>query len=70
LIIHGDPPPARLLLDLAGVEFMDSIGLAVLLTARQRATDAGCRFLVSSTSPAIAKLFEMTGLTGVLMQAE
>jgi anti-anti-sigma factor len=60
------PPPTRLRLDLRDVGFMDTTGVAVLLKARRRAHDLGCRFSVVSTSPAIARLFEITGLAGLL----
>jgi anti-anti-sigma factor len=60
------PPPTRLRLDLREVGFMDTTGVAVLLTARRRAHELGCRFSVISTSPAIARLFEITGLAGLL----
>jgi len=38
----------------------------VLLTARRRALELGCRFGVSSASPTITRLFEITGLAGLL----
>jgi anti-sigma B factor antagonist len=60
------PPPVRLRVDLAAVNFMDTTGVAVLLKARRRAQESGCRFAVSSTSPAIARLFDITGLAGLL----
>ena len=43
-------------------------GVAVLLKARRRALEVGCRFMVSSTSPTIARLFEITGLAGLLTE--
>ncbi len=60
------PPPDRVLVELAEVEFMDTSGVAILLTARRRAADIGCRFAVTSTSPTIARLFEITGLQSIL----
>ena len=64
--LDHDPPPARLRIDLEQVTFMDTIGIAVLLKARRRALEAGARFSVISTSPAIGRLFEITGLTSLL----
>jgi anti-anti-sigma factor len=61
-----EPPPARLRIDLAQVNFMDTSGVAVLLKARRRALEVGARFSVSSTSPAIKRLLEITGLTALL----
>jgi anti-anti-sigma factor len=62
------PPPVRLRIDLADVAFMDTTGVAVLLKARRRALELDCRFVVSSTSPTIARLFEITGLAGLLAE--
>jgi anti-sigma B factor antagonist len=61
-----DRSPARLRIDLAEVPFMDTTGVAVLLKARRRALEQGCRYSVSSASPALTRLFEITGLAGLL----
>jgi anti-anti-sigma factor len=61
-----DGEPRRLRIDLSGVPFMDTTGVAVLLKARRRALEQGCRFSVSSASPALTRLFEITGLAGLL----
>jgi anti-anti-sigma factor len=60
------PPPALLRLELGALEFMDSSGLAILLSARRRAATLGCEMTVTSTSPTIARLFELKGLIGLL----
>src|SRR4051794_25500515 len=60
-LLEREPPPARLCIELEGVSFMDTSGVAVLLTARRRALERGCRFGVSSASPTISRLFEITG---------
>jgi len=65
-VLDREPPPARLRLDLSGVSFMDTSGVAVLLKARRRALEHGCRFSVSSSSPTITRLLEVTGLTEML----
>ena len=61
-----DGSPARLRIDLSDVPFMDTTGVAVLLKARRRALEQDCRFAVSSASPALTRLFEITGLAGLL----
>ena len=61
-----DLGPSRLRLDLSGVSFMDTSGVAVLLKARRRALERDCRFSVSSSSPTITRLLEVTGLTELL----
>jgi anti-anti-sigma factor len=60
--------PTRLRLDLTEVDFMDTSGVAVLLKARRRALELGCRLTVSSSSPTITRLLEITGLTALLTE--
>ena len=66
IALDRQPPPARLRIDLAGVAFMDTTGVAVLLKARRRALEVGARFSVSSASPTIERLLEITGLALLL----
>lgn len=54
--------PGRLLLDLDGVTFMDSSGLAVLVHAQHAAEQHGYRLTVRYSSPQVARLFELTGM--------
>ena len=68
IVLDHVPPPERLCLDLADVSFMDTTGVAVLLKGRRRALELGSRFVVSSTSPTITRLFEITGLAGLLTE--
>ena len=69
LILSRSPPPATVRVDLGDVTFMDSIGVAVLLSARRAAESVGCCLLVTSASPMIARLFGITGLTDLLMDS-
>lgn len=55
-------PPQRLVFDLAGLRFMDSAGIAVLLSAAERVPSVRLR----SPSPAVCRVIEMTGLTEIL----
>lgn len=64
IVLEGAPDWLRL--DLREVVFMDTSGVAVLIKARRRALEAGCRFSVKSASPAIARLLEITGLASLL----
>ncbi|MDA0184758.1 STAS domain-containing protein [Solirubrobacter phytolaccae] len=66
LDIALDAGPQWLRLDLREVIFMDTSGVAVLIKARRRALEAGCRFSVKSASPAIQRLLEITGLASLL----
>ena len=68
IVLDRVPPPRRLHLELADVIFMDTTGIAVLLKGRRRALEVGCQFVVTTTSPAIGRLFEITGLAGLLTE--
>jgi anti-anti-sigma factor len=52
----------HLVLDLAGVTFMDSTGLQVLLTIMRRAELAGGSMAVAGASRTVRKLLSLTGL--------
>ncbi len=58
--------PAKLIFDLAGVRFMDSSGLGVLLSAANKATSVEVR----TPSLAVRRLIELSGLTNLLRIAE
>ena len=66
--LDHDPHPARLRIDLAQVNFMDTTGVAVLLKARRHALETGARFSVISTSPTIKRLLEITGLASLMAE--
>jgi anti-sigma B factor antagonist len=55
-------PPARLIFDLAGLRFMDSAGIAVLVRAATEVETVQIR----DPSPIVRRIIEVTGLTGVL----
>lgn len=52
----------HLVLDLAGVGFMDSTGLKVLLTIRRRAELSGGSFALAGASRSVRKILSLTGL--------
>ena len=52
--------------DLTGVTFMDSSGIAVLLRAHKRATDNGTELRVANAAPNVLKVFEVTQVNRVL----
>ncbi|MER7278509.1 STAS domain-containing protein [Dactylosporangium sp. NPDC000244] len=58
--------PAAVTLDLAGLRFLDSSGLGVIVSGWQRARAAGVHYVVRRTPVVIAEQFEMTGLSQVL----
>ena len=51
-----------LVLDLAGVMFIDSTGLSVLLNALRQVTHAGGQMAVVCSNPTVLRLFEITKL--------
>jgi anti-anti-sigma factor len=53
-------------LDLTGVTFMDSLGIAVLIAAHRRAVERGAEFTVRNPAPILKKLFEVTNLGEML----
>jgi anti-sigma B factor antagonist len=57
-------------LDMAGVDFMDSSGLRVLIEVHQRAEAVGRRLVVCRPSTSVARLIEISGLSNLLHVAE
>jgi anti-sigma B factor antagonist len=55
--------PERLIFDLAGLRFMDSAGIAVLLAAANNVAAVRLR----SPSPTVRRVVELTGLADVLV---
>ncbi|MFN8023429.1 MAG: STAS domain-containing protein [Acidimicrobiales bacterium] len=53
--------------DLAGVRFIDSTGLRVLLASQQTAQAAGVEVCVTDASEVARRLFELTGTSARLM---
>ena len=51
--------------DLAGMDFIDSTGLSVLITALKRMRERGGDLALHSPSAAAMKVFEITGVTSV-----
>lgn len=67
---HLDPLPgddagdvSDVTLDVAGVDFIDSSGLRLIVEAHQRAEAAGRRLVVRRPSTAVVRLLEISGLT-------
>jgi len=54
--------PTNLVVDLTAVEFIDSTGLSVLLSALRQVTRAGGRMPVVCRNPTVLRLFEITQL--------
>ena len=56
--------------DLSDVTFLDSSGLAALLTARQRLHDKHHRLRVRNPSKPVLRIFELSGVLDVMMNCQ
>lgn len=54
--------PAAIVVDLRGLQFMDSSGLRALVTADDRARKAGRRLVIAPGPPQVRRVFEITQL--------
>ena len=62
----GADDVTRVVLDCAGVQFMDSAGLGTLLATREHAQGLGVQLTVENPSPAMRRVLELTGTTQLL----
>jgi anti-sigma B factor antagonist len=58
--------PKVLVVDLAGVTFIDSSGLRILVEAHQARIDSDASFTLRSPSAAVQRLLEISGLSSHL----
>ena len=58
--------PSRVVVDLTGLEFIDSSGLRVLLLADARARERGYELVLLPGQEPVQRVFEMTGALDVL----
>jgi len=58
--------PARLVVDLGRLAFIDSTGLRLLLQADARARERGCELVLRPGEPSVQRVFEVTGALDVL----
>jgi anti-anti-sigma factor len=68
-VLQRSPTPEVVRLELADLEFIDSMGLGVLLRVRGRARRLGCRLAISSTSPFVDRVFVVSGRREILRGA-
>jgi anti-anti-sigma factor len=61
------PEVRRIVLDLNALEFMDSLGLGVVLSARTRAQSRGADLVIGAASPAVERLLELAGVGRLLL---
>ena len=60
-----DEAAPRLRIDMAGVEFIDSVGISVLVAAYNRTMERGLDFEVATVPEGCLRVFEITRLTDV-----
>jgi anti-sigma B factor antagonist len=56
---------ARIVVDMSGVDFCDSTGMNVLLSALKRAREQGGGLELAGPRPAVRKILQVTGLDTV-----
>ena len=56
----------ELVIDLAGVPYIDSTGIGVLVGAAHRASEAGVRFSVARPQKNVARVLGLLGVSGEL----
>jgi anti-sigma B factor antagonist len=66
----ADGKPARVVVDMSGVEFCDSTGMNVLLSCLRRARERGGELEIASPKPAVRKILQVTGLDSVFTLVE
>ena len=59
--------PDRVIVDMSGVTFIDSSGLAVLICAMQDVQNYGGKFSLSGIGPGLRSIFEMARLDQVFL---
>ena len=60
-----DSNPKKLVVDLGGVNYMDSSGVATLVEALKRAKSGGASLVICSLAPAVLSIFEIARLDQV-----
>ena len=62
--------PEQLVIDLSGLSFMDSSGMAAIAAAAIRAGDSDRRFAIVVPRPGVRQAFELTRLNEVITTTE
>ncbi|WP_028648893.1 STAS domain-containing protein [Nocardiopsis sp. CNT312] len=68
--LFGEEPPRGLVIDLAGVGFLDSRCIGVLVAAYRQARDLGVGLVVAEPQRQVHRLFVIAGIDQVIPIAE
>ncbi len=60
----------RIVLEMSGLEFMDSTGLRALLTSQELCGVNSCQLMIGEMSTQVSRLLELSGLEGRLRRAD
>jgi anti-sigma B factor antagonist len=63
--VIDDGGPARVIVDMSGVEFCDSTGMNVLLSCLRQIRERGGELEIAAPRPAVRKILQVTGLDSV-----
>ena len=66
LLIEATEPVSEVILDLGGVTFVDSSGIAALLYARRYVASHQANLAITNVSTIVAKTIEVAGVGGIL----
>jgi anti-anti-sigma factor len=66
-VLSGRPLPVTIEIDLAGVTFVDSLGLGTLVVGQRICGQLGVRLRIGNPSPFAARLLEVSGVHGRLV---
>jgi len=61
-LLSEQPPPRAVVIDLAGVGFVDSLGLGTLVVGQRICAQMGVRFSVRNPSPFARRLLQVSGV--------
>jgi len=64
--LEQDEGPTWLLVDLTEVQYLDSIGLGILVQAAKQAADGGGALAVACQTPVVLKVFDISGTRQML----
>jgi anti-anti-sigma factor len=65
LTLLRDQSPTVLVVDLAGVTFLDCAGISALVAVRNAAGKTGCQMRITYPQPFVRRVLEVTGLLGI-----